>query len=116
MTRLLAPRLAARSTPKRVARGVELYTAGRIAYAKRVHNWFRVVVRGERTMYLVHISQDGSKYHCTCADYARTGLPCKHVIAAALYIDSVVHGATAPLRALGLYIAGRNGGGGPAGI
>ncbi len=102
MASLLTRSLAARTTPARAARGAELYAAGRVVYAKRVHNWFRVIVRGEKNTYIVHISQDGSRYHCSCADYARTGLPCKHIIAAALYIDAVIHGVAAPLRALGL--------------
>ena len=84
----LFARLAAESTPERIGRAAALVALNRVLYVERWHNGFyRAVVRGDSGLeHIVILSEDGARYRCTCFDYARTGKPCKHILAVAFYL------------------------------
>ncbi len=87
----LFAKLAAESTPERVGRAVSLVALDKILY---VEEWrpglYKALVRGDSGLeHIVILSSDGSRYRCTCLDYARTRRPCKHILAVAFYLGLV---------------------------
>ncbi len=82
--------ISAQSTPDRVARAIGIVATDGVLYVERWREGvIKAVVRSRRGApeHIVLLSEDGSRYKCTCYDYARTGKPCKHILAAAFYID-----------------------------
>ena len=92
--------LAAKSTPERISRAASLVALDKVLY---VEEWrpgiYKAVVRGDSGLeHIVILSKDGSRYKCTCYDYAKTRKPCKHILAVAFYLGLVEKKVSRNLR------------------